>query len=67
MLLFTYECNEQSTAEIQKSSVFHTIVTYAFAKLHIILETNKRWQIITMAYLRLLSVKYDYHSDATFT
>ena len=54
MLLFTYECNEQSTAEIQKSSVFHTIVTYAFAKLHIILETNKRWQIITMNYLQIM-------------
>lgn len=27
-----YECNEQSTAELQKLSVFHTTVTYATQK-----------------------------------
>ena len=42
MLLFTYECNEQSTAELQKLSVFHTTVTYATAKLHILFEMNNQ-------------------------
>jgi hypothetical protein len=42
MLLFTYECNEQSTAELQKLSVFHTTVTYATAKLHILFEMDNQ-------------------------
>ena len=42
MLLFTYECNEQSTAELQKFSVFHTTVTYATAKLHILFEMDNQ-------------------------
>lgn len=31
----TYECSEQSTADLQKLSVFHTTVTYATAKIRI--------------------------------
>ena len=42
MSLFTYECNEQSTAELQKLSVFHTTVTYATAKLHILFEMDNQ-------------------------
>lgn len=42
MLLFTYECNEQSTAELQKLSAFHTTVTYATAKLHILFEMDNQ-------------------------
>ena len=38
----TYECNEQSTAELQKLSVFHTTVTYATAKLHILFEMDNQ-------------------------
>lgn len=42
MQLFTYECSEQSTAECQKLSVFHTTVTYATAKLHILFEMDNQ-------------------------
>ena len=38
----TYECNEQSTAELQKLPVFHTTVTYATAKLHILFEMDNQ-------------------------
>ena len=38
----TYECNEQSTAELQKFSIFHTTVTYATAKLHILFEMDNQ-------------------------
>ena len=38
----TYECNEQSTAELQKLSVFHTTVTYATAKIHILFEMDNQ-------------------------
>ena len=39
--LLTYECNEQSTAVEQKLFAFHTIVTYAFAKISRMIESCK--------------------------
>lgn len=38
--LLTYEYNEQSTAGEQKLSAFHTIVTYASAKISRRIEIN---------------------------
>ena len=37
-----YECNEQSTAELQKLSVSHTTVTYTIAKLYILFEMDNQ-------------------------